>query len=95
MEVIANQPTFLSVGESPPEGPAHADLAILQVLQGQVLNGDGLSIHLEAAPLATCRRPGQNQQLGEQEHVQPLEEHGKLFKMTQKACRHCNKEKKL
>lgn len=72
MRCNINQPTFLCVGESPSERPPHADLSILQVLQSQVPNGDGLSVHLEAAPVVTCHRPGQNQQLREEEHVQPL-----------------------
>lgn len=65
-------PTFLSGGEGPSERPSHAYLSVLQVLQSQIANGDGLSIHLEAAPLVACHRSGQNQQLREEEHVQPL-----------------------
>ena len=67
-------PTFLPIGEGPPEGATHAGVAILQVLQGQVPDGDGLPVHLEAAPLVAGHRPRQHQQLGEQEHMQLLQE---------------------
>lgn len=64
--------TFLCIGESPSERSPHADLSILQVLQSQVPNWDGLSIHLEAAPVITSHRSGQNQQLREEERMKPL-----------------------
>lgn len=55
--------TLLCIGESPSKGAAHADLSVLQVLQSQVPNWDGLSVDLEAAPFITCHRSAQNQQL--------------------------------
>lgn len=72
VECILTQPTFLSIGESPSEGSPHADLSILQFLKSQVPNRDGLSIHLETAPVVTSYRSGQHQELGEEEHMQPL-----------------------
>lgn len=71
-QLKSTQPTFLAIGESPSEGAPHADLSILQVLQRQIPNRDGLSINLEAAPVIPGHWPGQNQQLGEEEHMEPL-----------------------
>lgn len=61
---------FVCVAERPSEGAAHSDVSILQVLQHQVLHWDWLSINLEALTLVPGDGTGQNQQLGEQEHMQ-------------------------
>lgn len=60
---------FVSISESPSEGPPHADLSILQVLESQVPDRNGLAVHLEAAPVVPRHRSRQNQELGEEEHV--------------------------
>lgn len=59
----STQPTFLPVGERPPEGSPHADLSILQVVHSQVPDRDGLSVHLEAASVVPGHRSCQNQEL--------------------------------
>lgn len=59
----STQPTSLPVGERPPEGSPHADLSILQVVHSQVPDWDGLSVHLEAAPVVPGHRSCQNQEL--------------------------------
>lgn len=61
---------FLCVAKGPAERPPHAHVSILQVLQHQLVDGDGLAIHLVAVTLVTCHRPRQHQHLRKQEHVQ-------------------------
>ena len=67
-------PTFVCVAESASEGAAHSDVSVLQVLQHQILHWDWLPVNLETVALVPGDGAGQNQQLGEQEHVQFLKE---------------------
>lgn len=64
--------TFVCVAESASEGAAHSDVSILQVLQHKVLHRDWLPVNLETVALVPSDGAGQNQQLGEQEHMQLL-----------------------
>lgn len=68
----AAPPTSLPIGESPSEGAPNADISVLEVLQSQVPHRNGLAIHLEAASLVPGHGSGQNQELREEEHMQPL-----------------------
>lgn len=72
LQTVIQQPTSLSIGKSPSEGAPHADISILQVLKHQVTDRDGLAINLEAAPVVPGHWSWQNQELREEEHVQPL-----------------------
>lgn len=65
-------PTFIRVAKSPSEGSPHFDIAVLQVLQQQLVHRDGLAVHLERLPLVAAHRPRQHQDLLEEEHVEFL-----------------------
>ena len=65
--------TFVSVAERPSERATHPHISVLKVLQNQVLHWDGLPVHLEAVALIARDGPCEDQELGEQEHVQLLE----------------------
>lgn len=61
--------TFVCIAESSSEGAAHSDVSILQVLQHEILHWDWLPVNLETVALVPGDRAGQDQQLGEQEHM--------------------------
>lgn len=72
--------TFIRVAESASEGAAHSDVSVLQVLQHKILHWDWLPVNLETVALVPGDGAGQNQQLGEQEHMQLLEGNKKTNK---------------
>lgn len=79
--------TFVCIAEGSSERAAHSDVAILQVLQHQILHCDWLPVHLEALALVPGDGAGQDQQVGEQEHVQLLKEFpGKTETFTPEHC---------
>ena len=65
--------TFVGVAERSSERATHPHISVLKVLQNQVLYRDGLPVHLKAMALIACDGPCEDQELGEQEHVQLLE----------------------
>lgn len=61
---------FVCVAKSASEGAAHSDISVLQVLQHKILHRDWLPVNLETVALVPGDGTGQDQQLGEQEHMQ-------------------------
>lgn len=64
--------TFVCVGEGSSERAPHPDVPVLEVFQHEMLHWDWLAVNLEALALVPGDVARQNQQLGEQEHVQLL-----------------------
>lgn len=65
--------TSLGVAEGPSDGPPHPHLAVRQVLQLQLPDGDGPAAELVADWLVVQRhRAGDDQDVLEQKHVQLL-----------------------
>lgn len=64
--------TFVCIAEGTSEGSTHSDVSVLQVLEQQILDWDRLPVNLETLALVPGDGAGQNQKLGEQEHVQLL-----------------------
>lgn len=64
--------TFVCIGEGSSERAPHPDVPVLEVFQHEMLHWDWLPVNLEALALVPGDVARQNQQLGEQEHVQLL-----------------------
>lgn len=64
--------TFIGIAKGASEGPSHFHITILQVFEEQLLHGDGLPVHLVGLTLVTSDRPGQNQDVLEEEDVEFL-----------------------
>lgn len=65
--------TFIRIPKSSSEGASHFDISILEVLEEQLLHGDGLAVHLERLALVAGHRPRQHQDFLEEEDVELLQ----------------------
>lgn len=75
--------TFIRIAKSSSEGSSHFHIAVLQVFEEQLLDGDGLAVHLVGLALVASHRPGQNQDVLEEEDVEFLK--GKTYPSMSKA----------
>lgn len=64
--------SFIWIAERSSEGASHFHISILQVFQEQFLHRDGLPVHLVGLTLVASDRPGQNQDVLEEEDVEFL-----------------------
>lgn len=64
--------TFIAITKGPSERAAHADVSVLQVFQYEILHWDRLAVHLETMTIVPRNRPGQDQNLREEKHMQLL-----------------------
>lgn len=61
---------FIRISKSSSEGASHFDISILEVFEEQLLDRDGLAVHLECLALVPAHRPCQHQDVLEEEDVE-------------------------